>query len=102
MSFLGLDDQIAHAELLNEGHNLLLRSGTDGKHGDYRGHAKNHAQHGEQGTQFVVGKILETEKKIGQPLREGSWLGQGRSIHWRGNRLMASLAPQLGLSHWRL
>src|SRR5712692_1110489 len=100
MSFLGLHDQVAHAELLDEGHNLLLRSCTDGKHGDYRGNAKNHAQHGKQRTQFVVGKILETEKKIGQPLRQGPWLGQGISIHWRGNRLTASLAPQLELSCW--
>src|SRR6266851_3059732 len=79
--FLGLHDEIANAELFDESHDLLLRSSSNGEHRHNRCHAKNHAQHGQEGTQLVAGQVLEPEDKIGQPLLQGSWLGYGAGLH---------------------
>ena len=68
MGFLGLDDEIAHAELFDEGHDLLLRSGSDGEHGDDSGNAKNHAEHGQKRAKLVAGEVFKTEDHIRQPL----------------------------------
>src|SRR5207245_11390172 len=81
VGFLGLHDEIANAKLLDEGHDFLLCSRADGKHGDDGGDAKNHAQHGQQRTQLVAGEIFESENEIGQPLLQGSWLGHGTRLH---------------------
>ena len=41
-------EDVAHAELFDEGHHLLLRSGSDRKHRHHGRHAENHSQHGQQ------------------------------------------------------
>ncbi len=48
--FLGFHDQIAHAQLLDERHHLLLRSRADRKHRHHRRDAENHSEHRQQGT----------------------------------------------------
>ena len=68
MGLLSLHDEITHAELFDEGHDLLLRAGSDGEHGDNRSNAKNHAQHGQKRAKLVAGEVFETEDHIGQPL----------------------------------
>ena len=79
--FLGLDNKIADAELFDEGHDFLLGARSDGEHGHNRGDAKNHAQHGQKGTQLVAGQVFEAEGQIGQPLLQGPRLGDGTGIH---------------------
>ena len=62
--FLGLHNQIAHAELLDEGHHLLLGAGPDGEHGDHRRHAEDHAEHGQKSAQFVQQKRFQALAKF--------------------------------------
>jgi hypothetical protein len=45
VGLLGFNNEIANAKLLDESHDFLLRSSSDGEHGHNGGHAKNHAQH---------------------------------------------------------
>ena len=59
--FLGFHNQVAYAHLLDERHHFLASAGADGHHGNYRCHAEDHAQHGEQGAQFVP-----THGKVGR------------------------------------
>src|SRR5215472_5667773 len=44
----GFDDEVVYAHLLDERHDFLSGTGTDREHGDDRGYAENHTQHGEQ------------------------------------------------------
>src|SRR5262249_24927094 len=64
-----LDDQVAHAELLDERHHFLLRAGADREHGDHGRHAEDHAQHREQRPQLVRAQVLEPEAELGQDVR---------------------------------
>jgi len=63
-------------------HDFLLRARADGEHGDHRGNAENHAQHGEQRAQLVVNEVFKTKNEIGQPLlaRDGTGLGDRVSL----------------------
>ncbi len=79
--FLGFDNEVADAELLDEGHDFLLGARSDGEHSHNRGNAKDHTQHGQEGTQFVAGQIFEPEGEIRQPLLQRSWLGDGAGVH---------------------
>ena len=54
-----LDDQVAHAELLDERHHLLLRAGADRQHGDDGRHAEDHAEHRQQRAQLVRAQVVE-------------------------------------------
>ena len=48
MGFLGFNDEVADAELLDKGHHSLLCSRANREHGYHGSDAKNHSQHGEQ------------------------------------------------------
>ena len=64
-----LDDQVADAELLDEGHHFLLRAGADRQHRDDRGDAEDHPEHRQQRTQLVRAQVLEAEAQLGQEVR---------------------------------
>ena len=64
-----LDDQVAHAELLDERHDLLLRAGADRQHRDHRRHAEDHPQHRQQRSQLVRAQVVEPEPQLGQEVR---------------------------------
>jgi hypothetical protein len=50
----------------------------------------------------VTGEVLETQSKIGEPLRQGSRFGQGASIHRQEDRLILYSDPvgDLGRPPW--
>ncbi len=64
-----LDDQVAHAELLDERHDFLLRAGADREHRDDRRHAEDHPHHREERSQLVRAQVLEPEPQLGQEVR---------------------------------
>ena len=66
--FARLDDQVANAELLDEGHDLLLRPGANRQHRDDRGHTEDHPQHREEGSELVRAEVLEAEHQLGQEI----------------------------------
>src|SRR5262249_53598582 len=65
------DDQVAHAELLDERHHLLLRAGADRQHRHDGRDAEDHPEHREQRPQLVRAEVLEAEpqlrKVVGRP-----------------------------------
>ena len=64
-----LDDDVAHAELLDERQHLLLRAGADRHHRDDRRDAEDHPEHREQGAQLVREQRLEPALDVGQQLQ---------------------------------
>ena len=93
--FLGFYDQVAHAQLLDERHHLLLRSRADRKHCDHRRDTENHSEHGQQRTQLVAGQVLQAKSEIGQPLFQGSRLSHRTRFHRRPIRFNWNLHPSL-------
>ena len=81
-----LHDQVAHSELLDEGHHLLLGPGSDRQHGDHRRHAEDHTQHGQQGAQLVNAEVFDALQKVWQYLRYGVRAHEGRQGMGRGHR----------------
>ena len=67
--FARFDDQVAHAELLDEGHDLLLRAGADRQHRDDRRDAEDHPHHRQQRAQLVGAQVVEAEAQFGQEVR---------------------------------
>ena len=62
------DDQVAHAELLDERHHFLLRAGADRQHRDDRRDAEDHAEHRQQRSQLVRAEVLEAEAELGKEI----------------------------------
>ena len=71
-----LDDQVAHAEVLDERHHLLLRAGANRQHRDHGGDAEDHAEHGQQRAQLVDEQVvdpeLERRQDVGGPRAAGA------------------------------
>ena len=65
-----LHDDVPHAELLDEGHHLLLRTGTDRQHRDDGGDAEDHAEHRQERAQLVDAEIVEAKLQVLQPRPE--------------------------------
>ena len=57
------DDQIAHAEIFDERHHLLLRAGADRQHRDDRGHAEDHAEHRQQRAELVQQEVVHAASR---------------------------------------
>ncbi len=91
--FLGFHNQVAHAQLLNERHHLLLRACADREHRHHRRHAENHSQHGQQGAQLMAGQVFQAKSKIRQPLFQGSRLSHRNRFHRRPTRFNLSSYP---------
>ena len=62
-----LDDDVAHAELLDERHHLLLRAGANRQHRDDGRDAEDHAEHRQQRAQLVDAEVVEPELQILKP-----------------------------------
>src|SRR5437016_4413319 len=85
VGLVGLNNYVAHAHLLNQGHDLLPGAGSNGEHGNHRSHAKNHPQHSEQGAQLVHEQVLESKAEVGKVLAPGAGRDQrikARRFHW--------------------
>ena len=67
-----LDDQVAHAKLLDERHDFLLRAGADRQHRDDRRDAEDHAEHRQQRAQLVRAQVVEAHAEIGQEVGVGA------------------------------
>src|SRR5215469_2540251 len=87
VGFLSLDDEVAHAELLDKCHHFLLRARTDGQHRNHRSDTENHAQHGQDRTQFVTEEVFQPEAQIREPLPKREWITEAR----RNDRVCRSL-----------
>ena len=54
------DDYVVGAQTADSLQRFFLGSFTNGQHGDYGAHAKNHPQHCQQTSQFVQQEILDS------------------------------------------
>jgi hypothetical protein len=54
---LGIDENVADAELFDELQRLLTRAGADRQHADHAAHAEDNAHRGEQGAQLLRAQI---------------------------------------------
>ena len=76
-----LDDEIAHPEILDERHHLLLRTGADGQHGHDGRDAEDHAEHRQQRSELVDEQILDPElHRRDEVGRQGEARGRGRGL----------------------
>jgi hypothetical protein len=58
VSFLGLNENVADTQLLDERHHFLLSPSPNGQHGNDGSNSKNHTEHGEQRAQLVAGQVV--------------------------------------------
>src|SRR5207247_4019114 len=68
---LRLVGAVPAAVIFGERHDLLLRTGGDRQHGDDRGDAEDHAEHGQPGAQLVEEQVVDAAPEVGQP-QDGS------------------------------
>src|SRR2546429_9667366 len=90
-SFFFFFNDTATTEIYTFPYTTLFRSNR--QHGNDGSNSKNHTEHGEQRAQLVAGEVLKAKGHIRQPLRQGSWFGQGASGHLRANRFISHSDP---------
>ena len=73
----GIDEDVAHAQLLDEAQGLLARAGADGQHADDGTDTEDDAERGEQGARLLGAQVARTA----WPRSETRIIGRGPS--WR-------------------
>ena len=81
-----LDDDVAHAQLLDERNHLLPRAGADRQHRHDRRHAEDHAEHRQQRAQLVRAQVVEPLVQLGHEVEHGRAGPAERRAAMRGHR----------------